>query len=68
MKLNVGGTDRMVRIVIAIVAAIVAIMKGGTLGIVLWVVAAIMLVTAVVRVCPLYMPFKINTNKASQGS
>ena len=63
MKINMGGTDRIVRIVIAIVAAIVAVKAGGALGIVLWIVAAIMLLTAVVRFCPLYLPFKINTNK-----
>ena len=65
MKLNVGSTDRMIRIAIAIVAAILAIVVGGTFGVVLWIVAAIMLVTGVVRVCPLYLPFKISTNKNS---
>ena len=65
MKLNVGSTDRMIRIAIAIVAAILAVVVGGTFGIVLWIVAAIMLVTGIVRVCPLYLPFKISTNKNS---
>ena len=65
MKLNVGTTDRKIRIAIAIVAAILAIVVGGTFGVVLWIVAAIMLVTGVVRVCPLYLPFKISTNKNS---
>ena len=54
MKLNVGSTDRMIRIVIAVVAAILALtVAKGTLAIVLWVVAAIMLATGLVRVCPL---------------
>jgi type IV secretory pathway TrbD component len=65
MKLNVGSTDRMIRIAIAIVAAILAIVVGGTFGVVLWIVAAIMLVTGIVRVCPLYMPFKFSTNKGA---
>ena len=65
MKLNVGSTDRMIRIVIAIVAAILAVVVGGTFGVVLWIVAAIMLVTGIVRVCPLYMPFKFSTNKGA---
>jgi type IV secretory pathway TrbD component len=66
MKLNVGSTDRMIRIVIAVIAAILALtVAKGALAIVLWIVAAIMLVTGVVRVCPLYLPFKINTNKNS---
>jgi type IV secretory pathway TrbD component len=64
MKLNVGSTDRMIRIVIAVIAAILALtVAKGALAIVLWIVAAIMLVTGVVRVCPLYLPFKISTNK-----
>lgn len=65
MQLNVGSTDRMIRIAIAIVAAILAIVVGGTFGVVLWIVAAIMLVTGIVRVCPLYMPFKFSTNKGA---
>ncbi|MEI2826274.1 MAG: DUF2892 domain-containing protein [Dermatophilaceae bacterium] len=65
MKLNVGSTDRTIRLVIAIVAALLAafVVKSGAFAIVLWIVAAIMLVTALVRVCPLYLPFGISTNK-----
>ena len=56
----------MIRIVIAVIAAILALtVAKGALAIVLWIVAAIMLVTGVVRVCPLYLPFKISTNKNS---
>ncbi len=65
MKLNVGTTDRKIRIAIANVAAILAVVVGGTFGVVLWVVAAIMLATGIVRVCPLYLPFKISTNKGA---
>ena len=65
MKLNVGTTDRKIRIAIAIVAAILAVVVGGTFGVVLWVVAAIMLATGIVCVCPLYLPFKISTNKGA---
>ena len=42
-----------------------AVVVGGTFGVVLWVVAAIMLATGIVRVCPLYLPFKISTNKGA---
>ena len=65
MKVNVGGSDRIIRLVIAVVAALLAafVVKSGALAIVLWIVPAIMLLTAVVRVCPLYLPFGINTNK-----
>ena len=36
MGKNVGQTDKVIRIVVAIIAAIAAFMTGGTLGIVLW--------------------------------
>lgn len=64
MKLNVGSTDRMIRIVIAIVAAILALtVAKGAFAIVLWVVAAIMLLTGLVGFCPIYRLFGINTCK-----
>ncbi len=66
MTPNMGGTDRTVRIVIAVVAALLAVFVAkGALAVILWIVAVIMLVTALVRFCPLYLPFKINTNKGA---
>ena len=65
MKVNVGGTDRIIRLVIAALAVVLALtaFKGSGLAIVMWVVAAIMAVTAVVRFCPLYAPFGLSTCK-----
>lgn len=64
MKANVGNADKGVRIVIAVVAAILALtVAGGALKIVLWVVAAIMALTAVVGFCPLYRLFGMSTCK-----
>ena len=47
MKKNMGGTDRMIRIVIAIIAAILYFTGTvpGTLGIILLVVAGVFLLT-----------------------
>lgn len=61
MGKNVGQTDKMIRIVVAVVAAIAAFMSSGTLAIVLWIVAGIMLVTGLVGFCPLYRLFGIST-------
>lgn len=63
MKKNMGSIDQIVRIIVAIVIAILFFMDiiPGTLGIILMVVAGIFLITGFVRVCPLYMPFGINT-------
>jgi Protein of unknown function (DUF2892) len=64
MKRNVGNLDRWLRVlVIAPVAVILAFVvgAGSILGIVLFAVAAIMLVTGLAGSCPLYSVFRINT-------
>lgn len=63
MKKNVGVTDRVIRVMFAIifVALDVSGIVTGMSGIILLVLAAILIVTAVVRFCPLYFPFGINT-------
>jgi hypothetical protein len=65
MKKNMGIADKVIRILVAIVIAILFFTNviSGTLGIVLLVLAAIFLLTSVVSFCPLYLPFGINTGK-----
>lgn len=65
MNTNVGSTDKMVRIGLAVAAAVLAFVVGaGSVGgIVLLVVAAVLGVTALVGFCPLYRLFGINTCK-----
>lgn len=63
MKPNMGGTDRIIRL---IVAAIVAVLYftgtlTGTIGIVALVVAAIFVLTSLVSFCPLYTLIGLNT-------
>ena len=60
---NVSGVDRIIRVVIAIAAVVGAFAVGASsvLGIILFVVAAIMLVTAAVGFCPLYRLFGLST-------
>jgi type IV secretory pathway TrbD component len=59
MLRNEGPADRAARALIGIVAAVVGFVvgAGSGLGIVLLVVAAIMLLTAVTGFCPLYRLF-----------
>ena len=63
MKANIGIIDRAIRLVIAIV--IISLYCGqiisGTLGIVLLVFSAVLILTSLIRFCPLYLPFGINT-------
>ena len=67
MKLNESPADRIVRIVLGIILAALAItgVATGALATVAWVVAAIALVTGVVGFCPLYAIFRVST-KATQ--
>ena len=63
MKKNVGIIDRAVRILIAviIIALFFAHVIAGTLGIVLLVLAVVFILTGLIRFCPLYLSFGINT-------
>ena len=63
MKQNIGGTDRIVRIVLAVLLTVGAWMAGfGSIGgIILLVLAVVMLVTSAVGFCPLYAPFGFTT-------
>jgi len=68
MKKNMGTTDKIVRLLLAIVAAVLYFTGtiSGTLGIVLMVAAGIFLLTSLISFCPLYAPFGISTCKVKQ--
>lgn len=63
MGKNESGIDRVIRVIIAIAAVVVAAIVGfgSVLSWVLLAVAAIMLITAAVGFCPLYRVFGIST-------
>ncbi len=65
MKSNVGSTDKIIRIIIAIVALYTAYtgMVASPWNYVLYAVAGIMVFTAVMGCCPLFSIFGINTCK-----
>ncbi len=63
MTNNVGTPDRIIRLVIAALAVFGALSTSGILAIVLWIVAAVMLVTAAVGFCPLYRLVGVSTCK-----
>ncbi|MBK6363635.1 MAG: DUF2892 domain-containing protein [Saprospiraceae bacterium] len=68
MKANMGSTDKIIRIIIAVVIA--ALYFGniitGTLGLVLLVLAGVFVLTSVISFCPLYAPFGISTCNTKQ--
>lgn len=66
MSTNVGTPDRIIRLVVAVLAVFGALSTSGVVSIVLWIVAALMVLTAAVGMCPLYRLFGINTCKAQR--
>jgi hypothetical protein len=68
LGLNESGPDRIIRIIIGVVLAALALtgIASGILAAVAWLLAAVMLVTGVVGFCPLYAIFRVSTRKASR--
>jgi hypothetical protein len=60
-----SNLDRIIRVVLAAVFAYLYFgdIVTGTLGIILVVLGAVFLLTAILAFCPLYLPFKISTYK-----
>jgi len=65
MKKNMGTIDKVIRILVAVVFAVLLFINviAGTSGIILLVLAAVFVLTSVISFCPLYWPFGISTNK-----
>jgi hypothetical protein len=68
MKRNMGAVDRWIRIIAAVVIAVLYVggQISGIFGGVLGIVALILLLTSFMGFCPLYVPFKITTVKKQQ--
>lgn len=65
MKKNMGRVDRILRLSLAVVIAVLFLTKQitGTAAIVLGILAVIWILTSFISFCPLYAPFKISTIK-----
>ncbi|MFM1878292.1 MAG: hypothetical protein RLZZ241_1158 [Bacteroidota bacterium] len=63
MTKNMGSTDKIIRLIVAVLVAILYYNGtiDGTLGIVLLVLAGVFVLTSLISFCPLYKPFGINT-------
>jgi len=63
MKKNMGTIDKVIRILVAVVIAFLYFTHviTSTIGIVLLILATIFVVTSLISLCPLYLPFGINT-------
>jgi hypothetical protein len=65
MKKNIGTIDKVVRILIAVAVAVLYFTHiiSGTLGIVLLILAGVLVLTSLVGICPIYLPFGLSTQK-----
>jgi hypothetical protein len=69
MKKNMGTADRIIRVIIAAIVAILYFTNviTGTLGIVLLVLAGVFVVTSLISFCPLYAPFGFKTCQVKES-
>jgi hypothetical protein len=65
MTKNMGVVDRVVRLLAAVLVVVLYLTHviSGPLAIVLGVIAAVLVLTSFVGVCPAYLPFKLSTLK-----
>jgi hypothetical protein len=65
MKKNVGSADKIVRILLAILFAVLIFTNAvsGWLVIVLGILAVVFLLTALVNFCPIWFALKVSTTK-----
>ncbi|RLD20840.1 MAG: DUF2892 domain-containing protein [Bacteroidetes bacterium] len=70
MKKNMGSTDKIIRVLIAAVLAVLYFTGtiSGTIAIVALVLAGVFVLTSMVSFCPLYAPFGLNTCKNKQAN
>jgi len=65
---NIGSPDRILRILFAVVVAVLffANVITGTLAIILGLIGLVLLVTALVGTCPIYLMAHMSTKKAEK--
>jgi uncharacterized membrane protein len=63
MKKNLGNTDRIIRVILALVLAAVSYtgVVTGTFATILYVLAGVLVATSLVSFCPLYAIVGLNT-------
>ena len=69
MKKNMGNADRAIRVIIAVLIAVLYFTNviSGTLGLILLIVAGVFVLTSLVSFCPLYSLVGINTCPVKKG-
>ena len=65
MKKNIGTADAIIRIVIALLIAVLYFTNvlTGVAGIILLILGGVLILTTVFSICPIYLPFGLSTRK-----
>lgn len=65
MKKNIGTLDKIIRLGLAFVIAILYFLNviSGTMALFLGILAVVFIATSTLSFCPLYLPFRISTRK-----
>lgn len=68
MKNNMGSTDKIIRIAIAVLIAVLYFMNviSGIPALILGILALVFVLTSLISFCPLYTLFGINTCKTKK--
>ena len=68
MKKNMGKTDKGIRVIIAVIIALLYYFNiiEGAIAYVLMALAMVFLITSFINFCPLYAPFGISTCKTKK--
>lgn len=69
MKQNMGSIDRTLRVIVAVVVAVLFFTDQitGTIAIILGILAVIFLLKSIIGFYPLYLPFKFSTKKEQKA-
>ena len=69
MKKNMGSADKIIRLMIAAIVAILYFTNvlTGTVGIVMLVLAGVFVLTSLISFCPLYAPFGLSTCRTKKS-
>jgi hypothetical protein len=70
MKKNVGNLDKVIRLIIALVIIVLGFAKviTGTFAIILFIIAAVFILTSIFSICPIWMLLGLSTCKKEQNN
>ncbi len=65
MKKNIGKLDRNIRLILAVILGGLSAMDvwSGAVTWIMGILSLVMIITAFVGFCPLYLPFRLRTNQ-----